>query len=358
MDGDGDDFEGVRGFFRWLERKKYKVHVRVFLSRYRGYLTCPDCHGTRLRREARDVHVGGVTIDKASARTVREAEQFFADAAAHREGSGDRRQGAEGDPAAPRLPARRRSRLPDARSPVVDAVGRRSAAHQPRDVARLGAGRHAVRARRAVDWPAHARQRAADRDPPAAPRSGQHRDRRRARRRHDRGGGSPRRHGPRRRRARRPRRVFGLARGPDQRTAIADGEVSARRVEHSDAGVAPQGHAAAHPAVWRDRAQSQGRRHRDPAEHADLCHRRQRIGQVDARARRAVCRAEAREGRLGSQGRRASAARRPRVRQRRRAGRSDADRPHAALESGDLPEGVRSDPRAVCGAPRTRNRAA
>jgi excinuclease ABC subunit A len=78
MDGDSEDFEGVRGFFRWLERKKYKVHVRVFLSRYRGYLTCPDCQGTRLRREARDVHVGGVTIDKASARTVREAEQFFA----------------------------------------------------------------------------------------------------------------------------------------------------------------------------------------------------------------------------------------------------------------------------------------
>ena len=72
------DYEGVRGFFRWLERKKYKVHVRVFLSRYRGYLTCPDCHGTRLRREARDVQVGGVTIDKASARTVREAERFFA----------------------------------------------------------------------------------------------------------------------------------------------------------------------------------------------------------------------------------------------------------------------------------------
>ena len=76
---DGDDFEGVRGFFRWLERKKYKVHVRVFLSRYRGYLTCPDCQGTRLRREARDVHVGGVTIDQASGLTVREAQQFFAD---------------------------------------------------------------------------------------------------------------------------------------------------------------------------------------------------------------------------------------------------------------------------------------
>ena len=79
VDGDGKDYEGIRGFFRWLERKKYKVHVRVFLSRYRGYLTCPDCQGTRLRREARDVHVGGVTIDKASSRTVREAKQFFSD---------------------------------------------------------------------------------------------------------------------------------------------------------------------------------------------------------------------------------------------------------------------------------------
>jgi excinuclease ABC subunit A len=50
IDGDGGEFAGIRGFFAWLERKKYKVHVRVFLSRYRGYLTCPDCGGARLRR--------------------------------------------------------------------------------------------------------------------------------------------------------------------------------------------------------------------------------------------------------------------------------------------------------------------
>ncbi len=72
-----EDFEGVRGFFRRLERKKYKVHVRVFLSRYRGYLTCPECGGTRLRREARDVHVGGRTIDDVCALTVKEACGFF-----------------------------------------------------------------------------------------------------------------------------------------------------------------------------------------------------------------------------------------------------------------------------------------
>jgi len=43
---------GVRGFFDWLETKKYKLHVRVFLSKYRGYTLCPDCGGSRLRQEA------------------------------------------------------------------------------------------------------------------------------------------------------------------------------------------------------------------------------------------------------------------------------------------------------------------
>jgi excinuclease ABC subunit A len=78
VEGD-EDYDGIRGFFRWLERKKYKVHVRVFLSRYRGYLACPDCGGARLRREARDVRVDGRTIDAVSALTVREANAFFTD---------------------------------------------------------------------------------------------------------------------------------------------------------------------------------------------------------------------------------------------------------------------------------------
>ena len=76
MDG-GGDYEGVRGFFKWLDTKKYKVHVRVFLSRYRGYQTCPDCGGSRLRREARDVKVSGRTVDAVSALTVRDAQVFF-----------------------------------------------------------------------------------------------------------------------------------------------------------------------------------------------------------------------------------------------------------------------------------------
>ncbi|HEX7485889.1 MAG TPA: excinuclease ABC subunit UvrA [Vicinamibacterales bacterium] len=77
MDGDGGEYEGVHGFFAWLERKKYKVHIRVFLSRYRGYQTCPDCGGARLRREARDVRVGERTIDHVCALTVLEARRFF-----------------------------------------------------------------------------------------------------------------------------------------------------------------------------------------------------------------------------------------------------------------------------------------
>jgi excinuclease ABC subunit A len=57
-----DEFAGVVGFFRWLEAKKYKVQVRVFLSRYRGYQVCPACRGARLRPEALRVFVGGRDI--------------------------------------------------------------------------------------------------------------------------------------------------------------------------------------------------------------------------------------------------------------------------------------------------------
>jgi len=47
-----DYWYGLKGFFDWLEKNTYKMHVRVFLSRYRAYNTCPDCHGARLQPEA------------------------------------------------------------------------------------------------------------------------------------------------------------------------------------------------------------------------------------------------------------------------------------------------------------------
>ncbi|HET7892101.1 MAG TPA: excinuclease ABC subunit UvrA [Candidatus Sulfotelmatobacter sp.] len=76
LKGEGK-FLGVRGFFEHLERKKYKLHVRVFLSRYRGYSLCPDCSGSRLRLEARQVKIHGRNICEVCALTVEEALRFF-----------------------------------------------------------------------------------------------------------------------------------------------------------------------------------------------------------------------------------------------------------------------------------------
>jgi excinuclease ABC subunit A len=75
---EGDDkFLGIRGFFQYLERKKYKLHIRVFLSRYRGYSTCPECRGSRLRVEARQVKIDGKNICEVCSLTVEDAAKFF-----------------------------------------------------------------------------------------------------------------------------------------------------------------------------------------------------------------------------------------------------------------------------------------
>jgi len=78
MDGDGD-FGGVSGFFKYLERKKYKLHIRVFLSRYRGYAVCSECHGGRLRREALHVSIEGKNIVEVGRLSIQEARAFFSD---------------------------------------------------------------------------------------------------------------------------------------------------------------------------------------------------------------------------------------------------------------------------------------
>src|SRR6266571_2455660 len=70
-------FDGVMVFFDWLDTKKYKLHVRVFLSKYRGYTLCPDCGGSRLRLEARLVQVGGKTLPEVCAMSASEAAEFF-----------------------------------------------------------------------------------------------------------------------------------------------------------------------------------------------------------------------------------------------------------------------------------------
>src|SRR5437588_1519402 len=76
VDGEGK-FPGVRGFFNHLERKKYKLHVRVFLSRYRGYSMCTTCGGARLRQEAQQVKINGRNICEVCSMTVEQASDFF-----------------------------------------------------------------------------------------------------------------------------------------------------------------------------------------------------------------------------------------------------------------------------------------
>jgi len=76
LNGEGK-FLGVRGFFHHLERKKYKLHVRVFLSRYRGYSTCSECNGSRLRMEARQVKIQSRNLCEICSLTVEDALKFF-----------------------------------------------------------------------------------------------------------------------------------------------------------------------------------------------------------------------------------------------------------------------------------------
>src|SRR5436190_1485792 len=74
----GDEgWRGIKGFFKWLETKKYKLHVRVFLAKYRGYTRCPDCNGARLRQEARDVKIGGSSLPEILDLSITNAFEFF-----------------------------------------------------------------------------------------------------------------------------------------------------------------------------------------------------------------------------------------------------------------------------------------
>jgi excinuclease ABC subunit A len=71
------DYYGIKGFFNWLESRTYKMHVRVYLSRYRSTVTCPDCHGTRFKPETLLYRVGGTTIGELYSMSVGRAAAFF-----------------------------------------------------------------------------------------------------------------------------------------------------------------------------------------------------------------------------------------------------------------------------------------
>jgi len=73
----GDGYYGVKGFFEWLEAKKYKVQVRVLLSRYRKYISCPACKRTRLNQKANAIKIQGKSIGDFNALTVKQACEFL-----------------------------------------------------------------------------------------------------------------------------------------------------------------------------------------------------------------------------------------------------------------------------------------
>jgi excinuclease ABC subunit A len=73
----GPGFHSVQDFFDRLQRKKYKVQVRVFLSRYRKYVPCPDCHQMRLNPQALSVKISGIHIGETVQKTVRQSYDFF-----------------------------------------------------------------------------------------------------------------------------------------------------------------------------------------------------------------------------------------------------------------------------------------
>jgi excinuclease ABC subunit A len=70
-------FDGIHKFFKYIERKSYKIHYRVFLSRYRGYTTCDECSGARLRNDALNIRVAGKNIHSIVRMTIEEANEFF-----------------------------------------------------------------------------------------------------------------------------------------------------------------------------------------------------------------------------------------------------------------------------------------
>ena len=335
------------------------MHVRVFLSRYRGYLACPDCGGARLRREARDVRVGGRTIDAVSALTVREAQQFFAELQL------SEKETAVADKVLREI-RRRLSFLSDVGLDYL-TLDRLSSTLSGGESQRINLatslGSALVGTLYVLDEPSiglHSRdnQRLIDilrqlRDQGNTVLVVEHDEDmiRVADHIVDIGLGAGEQGG---------RVVYsGDLAGTAAGAAVADGEVPAARA--GDSRCRRRGGKGAGQKIRLHGATEHNLKNIDieiPLNTLTCVTGVSGSGKstlVHDVLYAAIKRAQ---GRLGSARRRASLARGARIHQRRRAGRPGADRPHAAVEPGDLSEGVRSDSRAVRARPRTPRRAA
>jgi excinuclease ABC subunit A len=75
---DDNRWPGVRGFFKWLEGRRYKTHVRILLAKYRRFVQCPSCAGSKLKADALNVRVEGVSIAETCRLSVNELSQWIA----------------------------------------------------------------------------------------------------------------------------------------------------------------------------------------------------------------------------------------------------------------------------------------
>ncbi len=72
-------FEGINAFFEWVETQQYKVQYRVMLARYRGKTVCPECDGTRLKKQASYVKIGGKSIAELVDLPIDQLQKFFSE---------------------------------------------------------------------------------------------------------------------------------------------------------------------------------------------------------------------------------------------------------------------------------------
>ena len=132
--------KAVHDFFAEVETKKYKVHVRVFLSRYRGYAQCPDCKGSRLRAEALNVRIARKDHRRCSQAEHRAGVRILPIARTVARRIGHRRQDPGRNPAAAEIPERCRAGLSDAGPAFFHPLGRGSPAHPTGHLPGIAAG--------------------------------------------------------------------------------------------------------------------------------------------------------------------------------------------------------------------------
>ena len=170
----GKGFRGVRGFFKHLERKKYKLHVRVFLSRYRGYARCVECKGKRLRSDALQVHIARKSIADVCSLTIADVTPFFprleADPGSYACGGKD----SGGGPFPPGISRSGRTGIPDPGPALSHSFRGRVAEDSTGQLARLDACGSALYPGRALHRAPRTRHEPPDRHSAEIARPGKH----------------------------------------------------------------------------------------------------------------------------------------------------------------------------------------